>query len=165
MMEKNPAALEALPHLCQRVCMMWGTLEFDAYINSLVMDSRDGERKGLPMAVGAELLWLQNVNKLRRALGIQERLKISLRDALAKVQMEDDALKSKDVWGAPQRGAGAERGRQKMPGSRQPHRRVEKKTLFEMVYGLVTSKYVILLVVAVFTYKALWPSIRPLFFE
>ena len=87
---------------------MWGGVGFDTYINSLVMDSRGGERKGLPMAVGAELLWLQDVNKLRRALEIQERLGISLRDAHAKVQMEDDAIKSKeskDVWGAPVRGA------------------------------------------------------------
>lgn len=68
---------------------MWGSLEFDAYVNSLVMDSRDGERKGLPMAVGAELLWLHNISKLRRALAIEGRLGIKLRDALAKVEMEE----------------------------------------------------------------------------
>lgn len=163
-MEKNAAALEALPHLCKRVCMMWGTLEFDTYINSLVMDSRDGERKGLPLAVGAELLWLQNVNKLRRALAIQERLQISLRDAYAKVQMEDDALKSKeskDVWGAPSRGA--ERRYPKMASSRQPHRRIEENTLFGQIYSLVTSKYTIFLIVAILTYKAVWPSLKVFF--
>lgn len=165
-MEKNAAALEALPHLCKRVCMMWGTLEFDTYIDSLVMDSRDGERKGLPMAVGAELLWLQNVNKLRRALAIQERLGISLRDAYVKVQIEDEALKSKeskDVWGAPNSGA-AERRYPKMESARQPHRRTEENTLFGQIYGLVTSKYAILLVVAILTYKAVWPTIK-VFFE
>ena len=165
MMINSPAALEALPHICKRVCMIWGSLEFDAYINSLVMDSRDGERKGLPMAVGAELLWLQDVNKLRRALDIQERLGIGLRDAYAKVQMEDDALKgaeSKDAWGKPSRGE--MRREPRMVDFRQPLPRTQESTLFGSIYRAVTSKYSILLVVAIFTYKAVWPNIR-VFFE
>lgn len=164
-MINSPSALEAMPHICKRVCMTWGSFDFDAYVNSLVMDSRDGERKGLPMAVGAELLWLQDVNKLRRALDIQERLGVSLRDACAKVQMEDAALKSKeskDVWGNPSRGS-AQRVPQ-MASSRQPHNRDEENTLFRWVYRAATSKYSILLVVAIFTYKAVWPHIS-VFFE
>ncbi len=141
---------------------MWDSLEFDGYINSLVMDSRDGERKGLPMAVGAELLWLQNINKLRRALGIQERLGISLRDALAKVQMEDEASISKDVWGAPGRGAAPVRRNPKTASAR-PSQKVEKN-LFGTIFAALASKYTIFLVVAVFTLKALWPNIK-VFFE
>lgn len=143
---------------------MWGSLEFDVYINSLVMDSRGGERKGLPMAVGAELLWLQDLNKLRRALDIEARLGISLRDAYAKVQMEDDALKtkeSKDVWGAPARGA--ERRPSKAASASRTDHRAEKNTLFGLIYKVATSKYSILLVVAIFTYKAVWPIVEVFF--
>jgi len=162
LMDKNEAALEALPHLCKRVCAMWNSLEFDAYINSLVMDSRDGERKGLPMAVGAELLWLQNINKLRRALGIQERLGISLRDALAKVQMEDEASKSKDVWGVPGRAAAPVRRIPKTASARPPQK--VEKNLFGTIFAALASKYTIFLVVAALTLKALWPNIK-VFFE
>jgi len=163
MMEKDKTALEAMPHICDRVCAMWGSLEFDVYVNSLVMDSRGGARKGLPMAVGEDLLWLQGVNKLHRALGIQERLKISLRDANAKVQMEDDASRGHDVWAVSGAGAGLERRHTNAANSNRGIRPSQENTLLWGIYDAVTGKYSISLIVAVLTLKFVWPSIKAIF--
>lgn len=163
-MEKITSALEALPHVCNRVCLMWGTREFDAYIDSLVMDSRDGARKGLPLAVGAELLWLQNVNKLRRALDIQEKLGISLRDAYRKIQLEEEAAKGRDPWNAAGSGGGGSSAAARRPArTAQPPRRDQGDTLFAKVWKLATSRYTILLIVAILTFKAFWPNVRAFF--
>jgi len=54
---RDAGALEAMPHLKQKVCLMWGSPELDIFISRLIMDSRDGKRQGLPMQVGAELLF------------------------------------------------------------------------------------------------------------
>ena len=34
-------ALEKLPHIIKRVCLLWGHPEFDAFTSHLMMDSRD----------------------------------------------------------------------------------------------------------------------------
>jgi hypothetical protein len=158
------SALEGIPHLCHRVCMIWGSLELDGYINSLVMDSRDGARKGLPMEVGAELMWLAKVNKWRRALDYQERLKISLHDARAKVMMEDDGKHAADVWGHSLAGGDSPARRYTdQAASLRPHRRRDENSLFGIIYRLVTSKFVLLAAIAILTLKAFWPALKVLF--
>ena len=52
------SALEKLPHITKRVCLLWGHPEFDAFTSHLLMDSRDGKRQGLPWDVAEELLFL-----------------------------------------------------------------------------------------------------------
>ena len=163
-MDKDLTAVESIPHVCNRVCMNWGTAELDVYINALVMDSRDGARKGLPMAVGDELVWLVKVNQWRRALDIQERLNIGLPDAHAKVQMEDDALSELEASGDPLSGGGAAARRYSdKAAALRPRRRHEENTLFGIVVGAVTNKYSLLAIVAILTLKALWPTIKVLF--
>jgi hypothetical protein len=66
------AALESIGHLKQKICLMWGSPELDVFISRLIMDSRDGQRQGLPMAVGAELLFLAQTNKIIRAIALAE---------------------------------------------------------------------------------------------
>ena len=59
-------ALEEYPRICARVQQLWGTAECEAYLNTLVIDTR-GNRKGFPAAMMEELLYL---GRLARALVI-----------------------------------------------------------------------------------------------
>src|SRR5580765_7257113 len=61
-------ALEKLPHIIKRVCLLWGHPEFDAFTSHLMMDSRDGKRQGLPWEVAEELLFLAELRVVKRAI-------------------------------------------------------------------------------------------------
>ncbi len=61
-------ALEKLPHITKRVCLLWGHPEFDAFTSHLLMDSRDGKRKGLPWEVAEEILFLAELRVVKRAI-------------------------------------------------------------------------------------------------
>jgi hypothetical protein len=61
-------ALERLPHISKRVCLLWGHPEFDAFTSHLLMDSRDGKRQGLPWDVAEELLFLAELRVVKRAI-------------------------------------------------------------------------------------------------
>ena len=60
------SALEEYPRICGRVQQLWGTAECEAYLNTLVIDTR-GNRKGFPAPMMEELLYL---GRLARALVI-----------------------------------------------------------------------------------------------
>lgn len=61
-------ALERLPHLATRVQELWGRAEFERYVSHLVMESRDGNRQGLPWDLAQELLFLTELSVAKRAL-------------------------------------------------------------------------------------------------
>jgi hypothetical protein len=61
-------ALEKLPHIIKRVCLLWGQPEFDAFTSHLMMDSRDGKRQGLPWEVAEEILFLAELRVVKRAI-------------------------------------------------------------------------------------------------
>ena len=61
-------ALEKLPHITKRVCLLWGHPEFDAFTSHLLMDSRDGKRQGLPWEVAEEILFLAELRVVKRAI-------------------------------------------------------------------------------------------------
>jgi hypothetical protein len=103
-------ALERLPHISKRVCLLWGHPEFDAFTSHLLMDSRDGKRQGLPWDVAEEILFLAELRVVKRAIiasGVtgqpfwevfNEMLK-NAEAAQARLQHEawDDPLMNKDV--------------------------------------------------------------------
>lgn len=60
------AALEDYPRISARIEQLWGTPDCEAYLNSLVIDTR-GNRQGFPPAMMEELLYL---GRLARALVI-----------------------------------------------------------------------------------------------
>jgi len=62
------SALERLPHITKRVCLLWGHPEFDAFTSHLLMDSRDGKRQGLPWEVAEEILFLAELRVVKRAI-------------------------------------------------------------------------------------------------
>lgn len=86
---KAEAALEAMPRLVEKICLVWGTQELDGMLSHLVMDSRDGDRQGLPLEVAAEILFIAQTNKIIRAMDVMDSLGINL-DAAIKVVDEGD---------------------------------------------------------------------------
>ena len=104
------SAMERLPHIAKRVCLLWGHPEFDAFTSHLLMDTRDGKRQGLPWDVAEEILFLAELRVVKRAIiasGItgqpfwevfNEMLK-NAEAAQARLQHQawDDPLMNKDV--------------------------------------------------------------------
>jgi hypothetical protein len=64
----DACGLERLPHVVNKLCLLWGKPECDAYISGLVMDSRDGKRQGLPWEAAEELIFLADLIIAKRAL-------------------------------------------------------------------------------------------------
>jgi hypothetical protein len=64
----DACALERLPHITKRVCLLWGHPEFDSFTSHLLMDSRDGKRQGLPWEVAEEILFLSELRVVKRAI-------------------------------------------------------------------------------------------------
>lgn len=148
--------------------MAWGTQELDAYINHLLTDSRDGQRNGFPVEVTAELLFLVETNKLVRAIDMARRLKIPLKEAYQKVDLQDrgsqlgdpknDPLVARDMYAREE----PELGVRARPG-----KRAEQEgdgfaaMLGRGVFALFTSKAVIFIVMLFLAYQYL----LPLFFK
>ena len=104
------SALEKLPHISKRVCLLWQHPEFDAFTSHLLMDSRDGKRQGLPWDVAEELLFLAELRVVKRAIiasgvtgqpfwEVFNQMMANVEAAAARLQHEawDDPLMNKDV--------------------------------------------------------------------
>ena len=61
-------ALERLPHLIKKMCLLWAHPEFDSFSAHPLMDSRDGHRAGLPWDVAEEILFLAELRVVKRAI-------------------------------------------------------------------------------------------------
>jgi len=104
------SALERLPHITKRVCLLWQHPEFDAFTSHLLMDSRDGKRQGLPWDVAEELLFLAELRVVKRAIvasgvtgqpfwEVFNQMMANAEAAAQQLQHEawDDPMKNKDV--------------------------------------------------------------------
>jgi hypothetical protein len=85
------AALESVGHLQEKVERMWGSPELDVFIRTLFMNSRDGERQGLPLEIAAELAFLAKLNRVIRALDAARRLSVSLDEAFRLIDEGDQS--------------------------------------------------------------------------
>lgn len=81
--------LEGIAHLTAKVCSIWGTAELDTYLSGLLMDARDGARRGLPVPVAEEVLFLAQTNKLIRAMDLAKKQTMPLREAYRMVDEGD----------------------------------------------------------------------------
>jgi hypothetical protein len=52
--------------------LLWGSLELEPFVSSLILDARDGQRQGLPWEAAQELLFLMELSVARRALAAAE---------------------------------------------------------------------------------------------
>ena len=96
--DDGKSALERLPHLAKKVALMWASRELDGYISTLIMDSRDGERKGLPLDVAAELMFLTETNKLVRAIDLMKKTNTNMGAAYRLVDEADQPNSGTDPW-------------------------------------------------------------------
>lgn len=99
--ESSRAALESIDHLTQKICLLWGTPEFNVFIRELIFDSRNGSRQGLPTEVAAEITFLAETNTLVRAIQRAKRLGTTFDEALKAVEMEDDTTLQVDAFDDP----------------------------------------------------------------
>lgn len=162
-MANEKAALESIPHICKRICAIWGSPELENYINTLVMDSRDGKRSGFPVDFANELMWLVEFNKLRRAIDLSCRLNISLADARIKLDNESTAG-SVDAWSDPLV-AGSSKGRRHADNPQLAHspRRQEDKAAGGIIFRLLTHKFVLIAIILILSLKNIWPYIKAMF--
>lgn len=85
------AALEAMSNLLKKVTLMWGTRELDKFIQSLFMDSRDGQRQGFPQSVAQELMFLAECNKMVRAIDFAKSMGLNVAEAHRMIDAGDQA--------------------------------------------------------------------------
>lgn len=98
---ENTAALEAFPRVLQRVQHHWASRACDSYLQSLFMDSRDGNRRGFPVDAASELMFLVKLNKHTRALALAEKLHVPHAEAYRIVDAGDLAATPTDAWSDP----------------------------------------------------------------
>lgn len=153
--------IEKYAHVQKRVCMLWCTPELDVYLNHLLTDTRNGQRKGFPIEVTAELLFLAELNKLNRAIDLARKLRIPLSEAYHKVdkqdrggELGDDPLAGRDQFAREEKELGA-RAR---PAARKSE---ETGGFFALlgkgVFALFTSKAVLFLVALFIAYQYVLP--------
>lgn len=160
------AALESIGHLKQKVCLMWGSPELDVFISRLIMDSRDGQRQGLPMAVGAELLFLAQTNKIIRAIALLSHQNVALKEAYRIIDEGDQKRLEADAFDNPlvsrdtiirdkndERRSGLDRrGAPKAEGA--------VASLGQLIFRFVTSQAFLYVIGISLTVKLLWPYFK-----
>jgi hypothetical protein len=165
------SALESIDHLQKKVCLMWGTAELDVFIRRLIMDSRDGARRGLPADVAADMLFVAQTNKIIRALDTAQRLGLNLQEAYNLVDTTDNSRLEADVLDNPEVSHDTIQRTSKSAvkpavANTQPrHEPVEGAIarIGQGVFQFATSKVLIFLIIAALGLKLVWPSIAPLF--
>jgi hypothetical protein len=167
--QANPeaSALESIGHLKEKVCLMWGSQELDVFIGRLLMDSRDGARKGLPMTVGADLLFLAKTNKIVRAIDLMRAQNVHFKDAFHTVDLGDQKRLEADEFDNPLV------SRDTVIKVRNEERRIEQARrpapepagfaagFGHLVFSLLTSKWFLFLIAVILTVKLLWPYFNP----
>lgn len=91
------AALEGMSHLCSKACLMWFSQQLDAWLNQVLLDSRDGERHGLPPDACSEILFLLELNKTVRAMELAGTLAIPYEEAYRKIDEHDRGYSDADL--------------------------------------------------------------------
>ncbi|GAB1394501.1 hypothetical protein MASR1M60_26650 [Rhodocyclaceae bacterium] len=163
---REAAALEAIGHLKQKICLMWGSPELDIFISRLIMDSRDGTRQGLPMAVGAELLFLAQTNKIIRAITLMTHQNVTLKEAYKIVDEGDQKRLEADAFDNPLVSRDTiirENKEDRRSGIERRHAGKAEgaaASFGQMMFKLVFSKAFIFLIVFAMTVKLLWPYVK-----
>ena len=99
-LNSGACGLERLPHLADKVCLLWGQPECDAYINRLIMDSRDGGRQGLPWEAALELLFLAELSVAKRALAASTVTGVPFPQMFERCRAQASAPET-DLWADP----------------------------------------------------------------
>lgn len=166
------AALEKIPHLVEKICATWGSPELDAYLSRLLMDSRDGKRRGLPADIADEVLFLAHENKARRALEMSWRESVSFAEAFRRIDEGDQGRLKIDAFDDPtvSHDTIVARGERKKSAASDIESRADDATdrnqaqgLGELALMLVRSKWVIGALLLFVGVRYVLPYVRPLF--
>ena len=166
---EDRAPLESIGHLTDKVCATWGTAELDAYLSRLLMDARDGARRGLPVEVAGDLLFLYQANKMRRALDVARVQHFSVEEAFRRVDEADQSRKRIDPFDDPtvSRDTVITRSHR---GEYAPEREIirhgtgsQAQGLGELLLMLVRSKWVMGALILVICTQVFWPYFKPFF--
>ena len=162
------AELESIPHLVKKISGIWGTGEIDVFLNKLVMDSRDGQRQGLPVAIAEELMFLAGVNKMHRAIDFAKTNSIKLSTALKTVDEGDQARLRSDIFDDPGVTRDTVIRQKKSAASRQNHAaaapaKSQFSSAVELAVMLATSKWLIGAIILILALKVVWPLAKGFF--
>lgn len=116
-------ALERLPHLSARVEALWGHADIEPSVGRLIMESRDGQRQGLPWDVAQELFFLVKLSIAKRALAAAELTGASFEDMFAQclkrsARADPSSLRITDSWSDTRANTDAGRMRHSKDASR-----------------------------------------------
>ena len=140
------AAIETIPRLLTRISGIWGTQDLDVFLNKLVMDSRDGGRRGFPVEVAEELLFMTQLKKMVRAYYLAKANNISLDASFKLVDKGDDDRLRHDVWDNPTSSPGTA-FREKSQGAAASRQEAEERgnppvSLFMFLVKLLFNKWI-----------------------
>ena len=54
------------PHILSKMMELWNSLEFDRYLEQLMLDQRDHQRQGFPPDVADDIMRLSRINTEQR---------------------------------------------------------------------------------------------------
>lgn len=104
-----------LPRIAEQCTKYWGTGDFEPFISSLMMDSRDGARQGLPWDAAQELLFLLEISIAKRAIVAAETTGMPYRQVFQSMRNNaDEAAKNasnsaSNAWSNPTLNSDAQR--------------------------------------------------------
>ena len=158
------ASLESIGHLAKKICGIWGTAELDAFLSTLILDSRDGKRAGFPMETAAELLLLIDINKMIRAMDAARDLGIPFDEAFKLIDDKDQRGRKADSFDDPQVSMdtiikhpprSGQSGSQKVVVVER-----EPASFASVLLALAQNKILIGLIAVALFIKLVWPMIR-----
>lgn len=109
---KGLCALEfRLPRIAQQCSQYWATADFEPFVASLMMDSRDGARQGLPWDVAQELLFLLEISIAKRAIIAAQSTGMPYRQVFQSMRnnAEEAAKNAGNAWSNPTLNSDAQR--------------------------------------------------------
>jgi hypothetical protein len=109
---KGLCALEhRLPRIAEQCTAYWATPNFEPFIASLMMDSRDGGRQGLPWDAAQELLFLLEISIAKRAIVAAQTTGMPYRQVFQSMRnnAEEAAKNTANAWSNPTLNSDAQR--------------------------------------------------------
>lgn len=164
-------ALEEMPHIERKVCILWPSPELDLFISEVLMDARDGGRQGMPVEVANELMFLAQSNKVIRAMDRAKQLNIPVSDAYRAIDAGDqERLRARAQGGQllPEIQPDVRRAVRpaEAPSAREARRRAELANgpvalLGQLVFKVVSNPLLLLLIAAAVGLYMVWPALAP----
>lgn len=96
------AAIEDLPHLAEKMCQLWRSSDLDDFVHGVLLDSREGKRRGLPPEVAQEMVFVARLNNMVRAMDASPLVPVTV-DAAGQIVVAEGAAKrdAADVGAIP----------------------------------------------------------------